>query len=43
MIVFFYQQLMTFSLCIFIALAVYLFSKAVVYEKSMAVENEDED
>jgi len=43
LIIFLYQQLMTCSFIIFIALAVYLFGKAVVFEKSIAVENEDED
>ena len=32
-----------FGTVIFVALAVYLFSKAIVFEKALAVENEDED
>ena len=34
---------MTFSMVIFIALAVYLVSKAVTYERSIAVDTEEEN
>ena len=43
LIIFVYQQLMTFSMVTFIALSVYLFSKAIAQEKSIAVSNEDEE
>ena len=43
LIIFVYQQLMTFSMVTFIALSVYLFAKAIAQEKSIAVSNEDEE
>lgn len=43
LIIFGFQQLMTFLMVTFIALSVYLFSKVIVYEKSVAVLNEDEE
>ena len=43
LIIFGFQQLMTFSMVTFIALSVYLFTKAIAYEKTVAVTNEDEE
>ena len=43
LIAFSFQQLMQFGMVTFIALAVYLFAKAIVCEPSVAVPNPDED
>lgn len=34
---------MTFSMVVCMALSVYLFAKAIAFEKSITVENEEED
>ena len=43
LIAFSFQQLMSFGMVTFIALTVYLFAKAIVFEPSVQVSNADED
>ena len=42
MIIFLFQSLINFGMVVFMALTVYLFSKSIVFEKSVSVENQDE-
>ena len=43
LIVFAFQQMMNFSMVVFIALTVYLFTKAAQYEKDFSNDNENDE